>query len=72
MILKVRVKPNALEESIERISDGTYRISVKEKALEGKANKALVKLLCKEFNVTAKDIKVKGMHSRDKIIEIKG
>lgn len=71
MIIKVRVKPNALNESIEKMQDGSYKISLKEKALEGRANKALVKMLCKEFNVRAKDVKVKGLHSRDKIVEIK-
>ena len=70
MVVYVRVKPNSKEESIEKISDKEYKVSLKEKAIDGKANIALIKLLAKEFNVNYKLIKIKTPSSRKKIVEI--
>ncbi len=70
MIIKVRVKPGSKEESIEEVSPREYYIRLKEKAEDGKANKKLINLLAKEFNISYKAIKIKNPKSRSKLIEI--
>ncbi len=71
MIIKVKVKPGAKEEKIEKIGDNEYHVSVKEPAEDGKANRRLINLLSKELGVGWKSIKIKNPASRNKIIEIK-
>mgnify|MGYP001558944222 CR=1 FL=1 len=70
MIIKVNVKPKSKTESIEEVSPREYCIRLKEKAEDGKANKRLINLLAKEFNVSFKAIKIKNPKSRNKIVEI--
>ena len=70
MIIKVNVKPGAKEEKLEKISDGEYSVSLKERAEDGKANKRLFDLLAKEFDASFRDIKIKNPKSRKKIVEI--
>ncbi|MFH1331746.1 MAG: DUF167 domain-containing protein [archaeon] len=67
MLYKLKVKTNAKENKIE--FDGqTYKVSIKEKPIEGKANKAIIKLFKKELN---KNIRiVKGLKSSEKTIEV--
>ena len=72
MIIKVKVKPNSKKKEIKNISNDEYIINLKEKAEDNKANIELLKLLKKHFKVDFKHIKIiKGMRSRDKIVEIK-
>lgn len=70
MIIQVNVKPNSKEEKAEKISKNEYVIWLKEKAQKGKANQELIKILCKEFRVSYKKIKIKNPTSRKKIVEI--
>lgn len=70
MIIKVKVKPGAREEKIERLDDGSYIVSVRERAEKGKANMGLIRILCKEFKVSGKNIIIKNPSSRKKIIDI--
>ena len=70
MIIKIKVKPNSKEEKIEKISDGSYVLSVKEPAEDNKANIRVINLLSKELNVSFKKIKIKNPASRNKIVEI--
>lgn len=69
MIIKIKVKPESREQKIEKISEQEYKISLKERAEDNKANIELLKLLKKYFNKQAKIIK--GLRSRNKIVEIK-
>ena len=71
MIIYAKIKPNANEEKIKRISKNEFEIWIKEPAKEGKANIRLIRLLSRRFNVSGKDIKIKNPSSRKKIIEIK-
>ncbi|MEK6915123.1 MAG: DUF167 domain-containing protein [Nanoarchaeota archaeon] len=71
MIIKVKVKPNASNNKIEKLSENNYYISTTEKAESGKANTSIIKLLSKEFNTNYKNIKIKNPTSRNKIISIK-
>ena len=70
MIKRVKVIPNAKEEKIYQ-ENGIYKIKIKEPAIEGKANLALIKFLAKEFKTKKRNIKIlKGKKTRNKIIEI--
>ena len=69
MILKIKVKPNSEKQEIEKIDEENYKISLKSKPEDNKANIELIKLLKKHFG---KDIKIiKGLRNRNKIVEVK-
>lgn len=70
MIIKAKVKPNSKEEKIEKLEDGSYKISVKERAEDNKANIKVINLLARECGISYKQIKIKNPTSRDKVIEI--
>ncbi|MEM4245632.1 MAG: DUF167 domain-containing protein [Candidatus Nanoarchaeia archaeon] len=64
---QLKVKTNAKENKIE-FKDGIYFVSIKEKPIEGKANKAIIKLFKKELK---KNIRIiKGLKSSEKVIEL--
>ena len=67
---KVIIKPNSPKNEIVGFDDNkkSYKISIKEKAEDNKANKGLIKFLSK---VIGKKVRIKsGLKSREKIIEI--
>lgn len=69
--MKIRVKVNAGsgKQEIIKIKDNEYKISLREKAENNKANIELIKLLKKYFK---KEIRIiKGLKSRNKVVEIK-
>jgi uncharacterized protein YggU (UPF0235/DUF167 family) len=70
MRIEVRVKPNSrTEEVIEE--GGFFIVKVKESPLEGKANKATIRLLAKHLGIPVAQVKIlKGKSSRNKIIEV--
>jgi len=78
LILKILVRANAKTEKIERVKksfengnkeNADYEVHIKEPAREGKANKAVVKLLKKEFK--ADDVVIlRGEKCRKKVIKI--
>jgi len=70
--VKVRVKvvPNSKTDEVIR-EGGGFLVRVKEPAKEGKANKAVIKLLADYFEVPQKQVTISsGFGSRDKVIEI--
>lgn len=72
MIIKIKVKPQSGRREVVKISDKEYKVSLKERAEDNKANIELIKLLGKRFNISSNDINIiKGLKSRNKIIEIK-
>ena len=71
MKIQVNVKPGRKFDKVE-IEEGVYFVSLKERAEKGKANKSLIKVLAKHFNVPASNIKIlHGLLSHRKIVEIK-
>ena len=71
MIIKVKVKPNSRNQSIEQ-EEELYKINLKERAEEGRANIELLKLLAKHFKVSSSNIRIKsGLTSKNKILEVK-
>ncbi|GEM_PF-429265 len=70
MTLNIKVIPNSKENKIIEETD-RLKIYLKERAQDGKANKALIDLLAKHFSCKKSQIKiVKGEKSREKIVEI--
>ncbi len=68
MKIKVRIHANSSQEKIEKKGE-KYEIWLKEKPRDNKANIALEKLLKKYFKKAVKI--VKGLKSKNKIVEIK-
>ena len=68
MKLKIKIHSNSSQEKIKKIAKDKYEIWIKEKPIEGKANKRILKVLKKYFN---KKIIIKsGLNSKNKIIEV--
>jgi hypothetical protein len=70
--ISVRVKPNARQEKIEKVNESHFLIRVKEKPQEGKANKAVIKILAEYFDIPQSEIiLLRGQTAREKFFEIK-
>jgi len=68
MRLTIKVKPSSRKQEIIKISDEEYKVYLKSRAEDNKANIELLKMLKKYFGRQARIIK--GARSRNKIIEI--
>jgi len=71
MKIYVKVKPNSKLEKIEQIDKDHFAISVKELPIEGRANRAVIRVLADYFKISPYQIDIIfGRTSRQKIIEI--
>ena len=71
MLISVHVTSNAREPRLTKIGETTFEARVDEKAVGGRANKRLLEILSKHFEVPKSRIMiVRGLKSRDKVIEI--
>jgi hypothetical protein len=83
MRIIVKAKVNAKKENIERMTDPTqsllgdssklavYKVSVREPAVDGKANKAIIQAVAKYFDVAPSLVSiVSGLTSKTKTLEI--
>jgi len=71
MRINILVKPNARKELIEKLPDGSLRVSVNEPAQEGRANEAVIRMLAKHFGVTKSAIRIAaGTRGKRKIVEV--
>ncbi len=72
MIVKVTVKPGSKRGPYIQLGlDGSLLVCVKEPALEGKANKAVIIELSKYYDLPKSAIRLKtGANSKHKIFEI--
>ena len=71
MQINIKVKPNSKEQKIIEEVDGSLTIRLKSPPVDGKANKELIKVLSKKYNVPKSYIRIKsGVSSRQKLIEI--
>jgi len=69
--IKLKVITRARKEGIEKISEDNYRIKVLPPSEKGKANKRIIELLSKEFDIKKRDIKItSGETSNRKIVEM--
>ena len=71
MKILVKVKPQAREDRIKKIGENELVIWVKAKAIEGKANSAVIKTLSKYFDVPqSKIVLLRGEKSKNKIFNV--
>ena len=71
MKIQVKVKPNSKQQTIKITADGTFIVSLKSPPVDGKANKELIELLAKKFNLSKSEITIKsGLSARNKLIII--
>jgi len=69
--IKIRVTPNAKRPEIIELEDSSLKIKIKSPAHEGKANKELISVLSKHYNLPKSKIKImSGEKSRNKIIKL--
>lgn len=63
--------PGASRDEVLALSDTSYKVYLRAKALEGKANEALVRVLGEHLGIPKSRIRiVRGEKSRRKIIEV--
>lgn len=71
MKIFVNVKPNAKTEKIEKINETNFKVWVKDTPIEGKANRATIKMLADYFNIAPARVSVvSGRQSKKKMVEI--
>lgn len=69
--LKIRISPNSSKNEIIKSEDGV-KIKITAQPIEGKANKAVVEFLSKEFKIPKSSVEiVKGSTSKEKTILFK-
>ena len=69
--VSVRVKASAKLDRIERLQDGTFSISVKERPVEGRANEAVIRLLAEFLGVPSRNVSIiRGARSRTKVVRV--
>jgi uncharacterized protein (TIGR00251 family) len=72
MSIKVKFFAGCKKDEIFKKKDDEFEVKVKEKAEEGRANRAVIKVIANYFKVGESRIKlVKGFKQRNKIFEIK-
>ena len=70
MLLNIRVTPNAKQNKVVK-EDERLKVYLTAPPVEGKANKALIKFLAEYFQTKRSKINiVRGLKSRDKVVEI--
>lgn len=71
MKLSVSVKPNSKKPGIEIVNETEWIVKVREPALEGKANEAVLFAIAKKLELPPKKvILLKGEKSKKKLVEI--
>lgn len=68
----VKVKPNSKNQAIVEEEDGSLTVHLKSPPVDGKANKELIELLAKKFNVPKSSITIQlGLSGRNKLVNIR-
>jgi hypothetical protein len=71
MKIFIKAKPAARENSVVKISETEYEVSVKEPPIKGRANAAIIETLADYFSVSKSEVKiVLGFASKNKTITI--
>ena len=72
MKIEVKVKPRSKTEGVTKEMGGdVYVVRVKEPPVEGKANRAVLKLLARHFGVPESRLRiVSGLTGKNKVIEV--
>ncbi|EQA47019.1 hypothetical protein LEP1GSC050_0949 [Leptospira broomii serovar Hurstbridge str. 5399] len=71
MRIEVRVKPNSKKPFIKKGEDLTWIVAVREPAIEGRANDAVLAAIAEEFGVSRRCVRlIHGEKGKKKLIEI--
>lgn len=71
MKINIKVIPSAKVEQVQPALDGSLKVWLKAKPKQGEANRALIKLLSKYFEVSKSQVSiVSGLTSRNKVVEV--
>lgn len=71
MLIKVKVFPCSKKQGIIKKSPDSFKIKVKEKPVQGNANKAVIRALMDYFQIPESKIKlIKGFKKRSKVFKI--
>lgn len=71
MRIYIKVIPRASKNSVEKISEGEYKVKLTAPPVDGKANEALIKLLAEHFDVSKSAVTIIGGKSTQrKIVDI--
>ena len=72
MIIKVKVFPNSKEEEIVQKAEDSFEVKVREKPVQGRANREVARVLSSYFNVSPANVRlIKGFRERNKMFEVK-
>ncbi|KXJ97845.1 MAG: hypothetical protein UZ19_OD1000909 [Parcubacteria bacterium OLB19] len=72
MYVKVRVIPKAKKETVSKIDDQIFEMTVKEPAERNLANNRIKELLAKEYGVKIESVRIiSGHHSGSKMFDVK-
>jgi uncharacterized protein (TIGR00251 family) len=66
--LQIKAQPNSSKNKIAGLYGDSLKVNIKAPAVEGAANKELIKFISKEFKVPKSDISIKGETSKNKIL----
>jgi uncharacterized protein len=72
MKINIRVLPrSSRNEVVGKMADGTLKVKLTAAPVDGEANKKLLELLSKDFNVSKSNLTiVSGATSKNKVIEV--
>jgi uncharacterized protein (TIGR00251 family) len=72
-MVSVRVQANARRDELVEVREGGLLVRVAAPALDGRANRALCRLLAKRVGVAPSRVTIaRGQRSRDKLIQVEG
>jgi uncharacterized protein (TIGR00251 family) len=71
--LKVKVEPRSSKRSVSGVMGDVVKVKLTAPPVDGAANEQLVEVLAETFGIRKSSIKiVKGLSSKNKVVEIKG
>ena len=71
--LRIHVKPNARESTLEERPDGSWAARLKSPPVDGKANAELIELVADRFGCRKRDVEIRsGAGARLKLVRIPG
>ncbi len=71
--LAVKVTPGSKRNQIIGFANGVLRVKIAAKALDGKANDALVEYMAESLGIRPSNVSIiRGLKSRDKVLQILG
>jgi uncharacterized protein len=72
-LIEVRLRPRGRGDELLGVEDGVLRARVSSPPVDGKANRALCRLIAKRVGIAPSNVTVvRGRKSRDKLIRVEG